>query len=104
MVCKGLEILTDNTILGILQFPTSCDYYFYFKIMAAFFIIIAMLLYNQDRDKFLKSDMISALGVSGIATIFVSLLGTLIKIIQQDVFIEILVICSMFIIFWLVKR
>lgn len=104
MVCAGLETLIDNSITGILAFPTSCDYYFYAKVMLAFFIILATALYKLDSDKFIKSDMISALGVSAIATIFVSLIGTFIKVIQPDIFINILVIGLIFIIFWLIKR
>ena len=104
MVCAGLETLVDNTITGILAFPTSCDYQFYAKIMGAFFVVLAMILYNRDKDKLLKSDMISALGVSAIATIFVSLIGTLIKIIQTDVFIEIFVVGMIFIVMWILKK
>ena len=104
MVCAGLETLVDNSITGILAFPTSCDYHFYAKIMGAFFIVLSMILYNRDKDKFLKSDMVSAMGVSAIATIFVSLIGTFIKIIQPDIFIEIFVIGMIFIVIWLLKK
>ncbi len=104
MVCAGLETLVDNSITGILAFPTSCDYQFYAKIMGAFFIVLSMILYNRDKDKFIKSDMISALGVSAIATIFVALIGTFIKVIQPDIFIEIFVIGMIFIVIWLVKK
>lgn len=103
VTCKGLETLTDNTITGILAFPTSCDYQFYAKIMGAIFVILAMILYNRDKDKLIKPDMISAMGVSAIATIFIALIGTLIKIIQPDIFIEIFVIGMIFIIIWLLK-
>jgi len=104
MVCAGLETLVDNSITGILAFPTSCDYYFYAKIMFAFFVIIAMILYNKDKDKFLKADMISSLGVSALATIFVALIGTFLKIIQADVFILIFVLGMIFVVLWLLKK
>ncbi len=104
MVCAGLETLVDNSITGILAFPTSCDYQFYAKIMAAFFIVLAMILYNRDKEKYLKSDMMSAFGVSAIATIFVALIGTFLKIIQPDIFIEIFVIGMIFIVIWLIKK
>lgn len=104
MVCAGLETLVDDTIIGILAFPTSCDYYFYLKMMGAFFIIISFILYKADLDKFIKSDMISAMGVSSIATIFVSLIGTSLGIIQPDVFIEIFVIGMIFIMMWMMKK
>ena len=103
-VCKGLETLADNTITGILAFPTSCDYQFYAKIMGALFIVLSSILYARDKDKFIKSDMISSMGVSAIAVIFISLIGTFLKIIQQDIFIEILVVGMIFIVVWLLKQ
>ncbi len=104
MVCAGLETLIDNSITGILAFPTSCDYQFYAKIMGAFFIVLASILYTRDKQKFLKADMISSLGVSAIVTIFIALLGTTIKIIERDIFIEIFVVGIVFIVIWLLKR
>ena len=104
MVCAGLETLVDNSITGILAFPTSCDYQFYAKIMAALFVIIAMTLFYRDKHRGIKADMISAMGVSAIATIFVALIGTFIKIIQPDIFIEIFVMGMIFIVLWMLKR
>ena len=104
MVCAGLETLTDNTIIGILQFPTSCFYNFYMIIMLAFFIVVSLTLYGVDRGRQVKADMISSLGVGAIATIFVSLFGTFIEIIQPDVFIKILVGGLVFIVIWLIKK
>jgi len=104
MTCVGLENLIDNSITGILAFPTSCDYYFYAKIMGAFFIILSLILYNNDKSRYLKSDLISSMGVSAIATIFISLIGTLINVIQSDIFILIFVIGMIFIVLWLLKK
>lgn len=103
MVCSGLETLTDNTIIGILQFPTSCDYQFYAKIMGAFFLVLTFILFNREKDKFVKADMISCMGVSAIATISIAIIGTFIKIIQVDVLIEIFVVGMIFIVIWLIK-
>lgn len=104
MVCSGLDVLTEDSLVGLLQFPTTCDYYFYAKIMFAFFMIVALSLFFADRKRIVKADFISCLGISGISTIFVSLIGTLLEIIQGDVFIEIVVACLVFIVIWLVKR
>ena len=104
MTCVGLETLVDNSITGILAFPTSCFYYFYAAIMFAFWLILSMGLFNKDSDKFIRSDMISSMGVSAIVTIFVSLIGTLINIIQRDVFIIIFVIGMIFVVLWYIKR
>lgn len=104
MVCAGLETLVDNSITGILAFPTSCDYYFYGKIMFAFWIVIAWSLYEVDKRLYLKSDFISAMGVSSIATIFVALIGTFVKIIQPDIFIIIFVMGIISIVVWLISK
>jgi len=106
MVCNGLETLTDNTIKGILSFPTSCDYYFYGKIMGAFFIILSFILYYRDRtDKLvLKPDMLSCMGVSAIATMIISLFMTFLNMVQPDVFIEIIVVGMIFVSIWLIKK
>lgn len=104
MVCKGLETLTDNTIAGILNFPTSCFYRFYEGIMVAFFIILALILFNKEREEFVKADMISSLGVSAIVTIVISFFGTLVGIIQQDILVEIFAGGMVFIIIWFLKN
>lgn len=104
MVCAGLETLTETGLVAILSYPTSCDYYFYGKLMGAIFIILGLTLYYGDKDRFIKADMVSSLGVSAMATIFISLIGTLLGIIQADVFIEIVVIGLIFIALWIFKK
>lgn len=104
MACAGLETLTDQTITGILAFPTSCDYYFYAKVMFAFWLVLSAALFRGDKDRYLKSDYLSAMGVSAIATICVALAGTLVKIIQPDIFIDIFVVGMVFIVIWLIKK
>ena len=104
MVCQELTGNINSSISSILSYPSTCVPQFWGEIMGAFFIILTMILFNRDKDKYLKSDMISAMGVSSIATIFVSLIGTLIGIIQNNVFIEIFVVGTIFIIIWLLKK
>lgn len=114
MVCAGLETVASTSIVGILAFPTSCDYWFWGKIMFAFWIILTMILYYRDKDSYLKSDMISAMGVSSIATIFASLgltlleetldNGTVLSVMQPDVFVTIFVLGMIFIVLWLLKK
>lgn len=104
MVCSGIEVITDNTLIGILSYPNSCDFYFYAKLLAAFFIILSFILFKNDEAKLAKGDMISSLGVSAIATIFLSLIGTLLNIIPREVFIEIMVAGMIFISIWLIKK
>lgn len=104
MVCVGIETLSDKSITGILSFPTICDPQFYAKIMAAIFVILSLGLFMRDRGREIKPDIISSLGVSAIAVIFLSLIGTLIGIIQTSIFIEIFVIGMILIVIWMLKR
>lgn len=103
MVCAGLENLTRTDILGILAYPNTCDYYFYAKILGAIFIILTLILSFKEWDRYTKPDLISCLGVSALATIFIALIGTLLTIIQPDVFILAFVLGAVFIIIWIIK-
>jgi len=104
MVCAGIDPIVDAGIEGIMRFPITCDYYFYAKIMAGIFIILTFILYYRDREKLVKPDVISCMGISAMATIFISLIGSLLGIITSDVLIEIVVGGMIFIIIWLIKR
>lgn len=105
MTCSGIEILGSNVnITGVMTFPLICDYYFYLKIMVALFVIITFTLYFKDREKLVRADFISCMGVSSLAVIFISIIGTLIGIIQTDIFIYILVVGMILIVMWLFKK
>ena len=104
MVCRVLDPLIENSIVGILAYPTVCDYYFYLEFMAGLFLIITLILKAVDDEKFIKSDTISAMGVSATAVIFLSLMGTTWGFIQADIFIEILVGGMIFVVLWLLKK
>ena len=105
MVCAGLETLTDNTIIGILRFPTSCYYTFYREVMIAFFLVISMILFFRDKDEGQTNpDFLGSLGVSAIATITISSFMTLLKMIEQEHFIQIVVGGIVIIALWLLKK
>lgn len=104
MTCVGIDQLNNTRIVDILSYPSSCDFQFWAKIMAGFFIILAFILYKSDEEKQNKGEMISCLGVSGLATIFVSLAGTLVGFIESIVFLEILIGCLIFVILWMFKK
>lgn len=104
MVCRGLDPLIENTITGMLAFPTVCDYYFYLKLMGGLWFILTMILKATDEEKFLKSDTISAMGVSAMFIIFISFIGTWLGIIQRDIMIEIFVLGMIFVVLWFSKK
>lgn len=103
MVCAGLETLTDTGIAGILSYPNSCDPNFWLIIMGALFTIITLTLFQIDRSRETKADIISSAGVSAIAIIFLSLIGTLVGFITTSKFITILVLGGVIITIWMLK-
>ena len=104
MVCAGLNGTINTGISGILAYPTTCDYYFYSKILVAIWIILTFILYFKDKENMIKPDWISCMAISSIATIFIALAGSLLNIVQPDIFIEIFVVGMIFIVIWLFKR
>ena len=102
MVCTGIDNV--GGISSFLAWPTSCDTYFYAKVMFAFFVIIAFTIYRYEQKRFARSDYLSAMGVSAIATIFVALLGTLIGMISVDIYIKMMVFGLAIIAIWFFKR
>lgn len=104
MTCRLLDPLIEDTLVKVLAYPTVCDYYFYLKFMAGLFVILTLILKAVDDEKFLKSDTISAMGVSALAVIFLSLVASTWGILQAEVFITILVSGMIFIVIWLLKK
>ena len=104
MVCQGIETLSDTGIAGFMSYPTTCDFQFYAKIMAALWLILVFTIFGTEKRRFGKSDAISAMGVSSLAIIFISIIGTLLGIIQPQVLIEIIVFGIIFITLWLLRK
>ena len=108
MVCSGfvgIESWGD-----ILVWPTSCNYYFYLIVLAVVFITLSLILYNREKEERTRSDMVSSMGVSAIATLILGLIGTLIKntagipMIQNDIFLYVYSISIIFILIWFFKK
>lgn len=103
MVCQGIENYVNGTLSDIMAYPTTCDFHFWAKIMVGIFIILTAILYINDRRRELKVDLISNAGVSAIAVLVLSVIGTLLTIIQPEVFLEILVGSLIIIAIWIFK-
>lgn len=107
MVCLGFETLYSNmTEIGMkefMQFPTTCDYYFYLKIFIGLFIIFAGTLYFNERKRLGRGELLSSMAISSLGIILLSLIGTVIGFVQTDIFIIILVAGLSFIIIWFFK-
>ena len=111
MVCEDLSIMgSDIGMVEILIYPTTCFYYFYAVIFFALFIVIALYLYNKEREKFTKADMIGSLATSSTAILFLSLIGTLIKtssgipMVQNNIFLYIFAIWIILVSLWFFKK
>ncbi len=108
MVCA---IFTNiNNVGDLLVWPTSCNYYFYLIVFATVFITLAFILWNRQKEDEVTADMISSLGVSSIAVIFLALIGTVIKdsnnipMVQQDIFLYVFAVGIIFILLWFFKK
>ena len=108
MVC---EIFTDiNSIGDLLVWPTSCNYYIYLVVFATIFITLSLILYNKQKESQIRGDIVSSMGVSSIAIIFLALIGTLIKntdnipMVQSDIFLYVFAMGIVFILIWFFKK
>lgn len=103
MVCSGLDPTVHNTIIELLKFPLSCDYYFYAKIVGGIWAILTFILFFLDRDKLGRGEMLSSMAISSFATIVIALAGTPLGIITADIMILTFVLGMIPIVIWLIK-
>lgn len=109
VLCAGLETLAISTVADILGYPSSCDYYFYAKFLAAIFIILTFTLFNKEKESYIRSDMISCMGVSSLAVISLGLILNSMEtswgsnVLPGDVFIEVLVAALIPAVIWIFK-
>jgi len=111
MPCEGLSIMGSSLgIEDILVFPVTCYYYFWAVILVTLFIILSYILYNREREDQVKPDLISILGISSTATLFLAVIGSLIKstsgivMIQQDILLYCVAVWIIFVSIWFFKK
>jgi len=108
MVCASFTNI--NSIGDLLVWPTSCNYYIYLIVFTTIFITLSLIIYNRQKESEIKADLISSMGVSSIATLFLALIGTLIKntanipMVQQDIFLYVFAVGIVFILIWFFKK
>ncbi len=108
MVCLAFTGIT--TIGDLLVWPTGCFYFFYLVVFITIFITLALILYNREKEDLVRADIVSSLGVSGIVTLMLALIGTLIKntdgipMVQNNVFLIVLAYTIVFILIWFFKK
>ena len=103
MTCAGLDNYVNATIGQLLAYPTTCDTQFYAKIMGGLWLIITLILFFKERERDVKPDFLSSAGVSALAIIIISLVGTLLTIISTEVFLEIMVLGGVFVVIWMIR-
>lgn len=104
MVCAGLETLSNPGILDILKFPTTCFYYFYFVIMIALYGVLTSLIYQAEKLKKTYPNFISCAAISSFVILWISLIGTLLTIIESEIMILLLLILGIPIVVWFLKK
>ncbi len=108
MVCATFTGIAN--IEDILVWVTICNYYIYLIVFATIFATLTFFLYNKEKEERLRSDIISCMGVSSIVTLFLALIGTLIKntagipMVQQDIFLYVFAFSIIFIAIWFFKK
>ena len=111
MTCQDLTVMGNS--IGLVEFfvyPTTCFYYTYAMIFFSLFILLALFLYNKERQDFTKPDMISSIATSATAILFLSLITTLIKtednipMLQFDIFRYIFAIWIILVAIWYFKK
>lgn len=108
MVCSGIEV-ANKTIGGLLQYPTSCYHWFWLWIIGGLWFLFIFLIHYYDSQKVASPNWISAIGVSSIVIVFISVAGSYVKIgtsslIPSDILIYIVVWCFICILIWIFKK
>lgn len=107
MTCQVISNI--ESIADLIVYPTICIHFFYAFILLGIFLIIFSILFFSDREKYVKADAISSLGVSAIVILSIALIGTLIEnsegiqMISQDIMIYTICFSVVFIGLWFAK-
>lgn len=107
MPCSQLSAITS--ISDLLVWPIGCNYYFWLIILGTIFIITAWAIFKNDQRRGKEGDLISAIGVSSIATTFIGAIGTLIKnsddipMIQSNILLIMVAVTVVIVLIWIWK-
>ena len=111
MPCQDLTIMGTRTGLeDLLVYPTTCYYHFWSVMLFVIFIVIAFALYNREREVTTQADLISSLGVSATAVMFLAIVGSLISstngipMIQQDILLFVVAFWVVISAIWFFKK
>jgi len=94
----------NQTIEGFLQYPALVDKLFYVYILTAFFMIIALASFFEERRLYGKGNMLSSFAISSIGTIIISVFMLSLGLFTLTYEIMILTICLFLIVLWILKK
>ena len=107
MACELISGIADFADLVV--YPTSCDYFFYLKILGTMMLIVAWILYKEEERRVGKGDLIPSLAVSSIAFTVLALIGTIVQnsvgipMIQGDILLYFLALTIVLVLIWIFK-
>lgn len=114
MVCQDLSLMGSNIgLVELVVYPVTCYYYTYAIIFFALFMLLSLFLWNREKLDLSKPDMISSMGTSSTAILFLALIGSLIStdvgsvsipMVSGDIFLYIFVIWIIIQAIWYFKR
>lgn len=93
--------LGENPDIGdFMALPNSTYPFFWAWIFGGLWLIITLTLYFKDKEKIGKSNMLSSMAVSSLMIIVLSMLGTIVGFVTNEIFVPILVFCLLIIGVW----
>ena len=111
MTCE--VIASVGSFADLMIYPTTCDYYFWLKILIALIIIVGWGLYWEEKKRKGEGDFLSSITISSLAFSIVGIFGTLVKgdtgtlagipLIQTDILIILFAITIPLIIIWIFR-
>jgi hypothetical protein len=99
-----LDNYTVNDMSSLLKYPSTIDTFFWAYLMFAIFMIIALTFYFRDKRTYGDGNFLSASAVSSFVTIMLTVVLTLMGIIENSLMVMILVIGVILIFIWFMKK
>ena len=97
-----LSNLSENATIGdFMAFPNSAYPFFWAWIIGALWVIIALTIYYEEKERIGSTNILVALAVSSFACILLSAIGTLLGIISLEIMIYILIFGLLIIVVWI---
>ena len=103
MAFTGLEDLNVTDVGSILSYPLTGDPYFWTKIFLALWVILTSILFFEEQNRVGKGNFLSSIAFSGVAVLVLVAIGTLLRIVNNEILIGFLVAVGAFVFVWYIK-